>query len=466
MRRSLVSGILKVGKGRWGKLARISKWLTSLSASGRWQMLPIYAAALIVLALVAPGDVPGTLRLLTVCLALAVAAGGVIVSIILPHFTLPPPDGPLEVGVSHLNVTQMDLDAGGKPLARRIAVEVWYPAGTHSGAGSIREGIKEVRRRLSNLNPSRPYVAENVPFIEGAATYPLLLYIPSWSGQRFENTFLLSSLASHGYVVAAMDYPDGEVIRPDVSALPSPTDLTAPMQFSSEKGFLHTLERAELRVRSQAKDAIFVLGRLRWMNENKGTAVFYGRLDRHAIGVLGYSFGGAVAFQTAWLDPGISAVVNLDGWMFGDAAKSGFSTPRLFVSDDTPLPPPSDLNSPDAATRFTAQLNLEDDERCRAQLAQHGGYRLQIAGTRHVNFSDRPFFAAIPRLVGAGPIDPARAASIIERFTLAFFDESLKGQLSPLLSEGQTDFPEAKLEVWTSRSPDLRHQCVRGNPRC
>jgi hypothetical protein len=101
-------------------------------------------------------------------------------------------------------------------------------------------------------------------------------------------------------------------------------------------------------------------------------------------------------------------------------------------------------------------LNLEDDQRSWAQLSKYGGYRLQIAGTRHANFSDRPLLAAIPRLTGAGSIDPARAALITRRFTVAFFDETLKHQPAHLLIAGQADFPEAKIEVW--RQPALGHE--------
>lgn len=376
-------------------------------------------------------------------LTLAVIAGGFTLSAHLTGRARPIYDGPFGVGISHLDLVHMAKRGNGEPLSRRIAVDIWYPAAPPTGGSRVRASLG-----FSAINLGRPDAAENAPFVDDASRHPLLLYIPSWSGSRSENMFLLSSLASHGYVVAAMDYPDGEVLNPAASDIPTPADLSAPMEFSSEAAFVRTLERAEMRVRSQAKDAIFVLDQLTAMRPGNGGSAFSGRLDRTTIGIIGYSFGGAVAFQAAWLDPRIRAVVNMDGWMFGDAARAGFPAPRLYISDDSALPPATDLQSHDAPTRFWAQLNLDDDRRSRDQLSRYGGYRLQIAGTRHANFSDRPLLTAFPRLAGAGPIDPARAMFITGRFAAAFFDETLKDRPALVSAIRQAEMPEAYIEAW------------------
>jgi len=420
----------------------------------RWQMIPLYAALLgaaILTALASfgglgsMGAVPRFAAPITI---FGLALAGASLSIIFPVFAAPPVGGRYAVGTTHLDVTHVASRADGQSLTRRIAVEIWYPASPQADDSGTQYGFRGSGFRLSHLPLVSTRAVKDAPFVAGPSPYPLLLYVPSWSGQRFENSFLLSSLASQGYVVAAIDYPDGEILRPEVSEA-QPPDLAAPMEFSSEEAYRNTLARAELRVRSQAKDAIFVLDRLQALARDKGAAVFSGRLAPNAVGMIGFSFGGAVAYQAAWLDHRIAAVLNMDGWMFGDAARSGFATPRFFMSDDTPLPSPRDLESSDPTTRSMADLNLRDDRICRMQLAKYGGYRMVIAGTRHVNFSDRPLYSAIPRLVGGGPIKPRRAASIIDAFAVAFFDKYLKGTPSPLLDEDQSDFPEAKLESWS-----------------
>jgi hypothetical protein len=42
---------------------------------------------------------------------------------------------------------------------------------------------------------------------------------------------------------------------------------------------------------------------------------------------------------------------------------------------------------------------------------------------------------------------------VIDQYTLAFFNQTLKGQPEPLLTEMSREFPEARLEVWTSPTP-------------
>jgi hypothetical protein len=60
------------------------------------------------------------------------------------------------------------------------------------------------------------------------------------------------------------------------------------------------------------------------------------RLDQIRDGIIGYSLRGAVDAQTAWLDHHFKAALNLDGWLFADAALKGVIRPFIEISDDTP----------------------------------------------------------------------------------------------------------------------------------
>jgi hypothetical protein len=75
-----------------------------------------------------------------------------------------------------------------------------------------------------------------------------------------------------------------------------------------------------------------------------------------------------------------------------------------------------------------------------------------IRGTTHRNYSDSPFFSPLKFLTGAGAISTDRAVQIINQYTLAFFDKTLKGQSEPLLAGVSPDFPEARLELWGAQS--------------
>jgi hypothetical protein len=68
-------------------------------------------------------------------------------------------------------------------------------------------------------------------------------------------------------------------------------------------------------------------------------------------------------------------------------------------------------------------------------------YSLTIAGTDHGNFSDLVLFLKQPE----GRTDPRRVHEIINAYTLAFFDQYIRGKPSDLLAAGGSPFTEAKL---------------------
>ena len=77
---------------------------------------------------------------------------------------------------------------------------------------------------------------------------------------------------------------------------------------------------------------------------------------------------------------------------------------------------------------------------------------MTIKGTTHRNFSDSPFFSPLKSLTGAGTIPTTRCAQIVNQYSLAFFDKTLKGQGEPLLQNVAHEFPEARLEVWSAQT--------------
>ena len=71
------------------------------------------------------------------------------------------------------------------------------------------------------------------------------------------------------------------------------------------------------------------------------------------------------------------------------------------------------------------------------------GYFVQVPGMFHLNFTDIPSWSPLFRLLGlTGPIDGQRAHSIINAYSLAFFDQHLKGQPAALLDGLVEHYPE------------------------
>lgn len=357
------------------------------------------------------------MRLIEIGLLLMLAA----LSPVLPVFRLPPPTGPLRVGTTLLR--------GG---VDGLAVQVWYPADPDGSAppAVYEPGTGGWRNRIFRY--VRTGAVQDAPLAAGADRFPVLIYVHAWGGTYWENSGLMQELASHGYIVAASDQPDGSV---------DGIELSTSMDFSSPAAWHRTEIIAAVKLRIQVEVARHVLDRLSALDAAFGGR-FAGRLDLAHAGILGFSFGGATAAEAA-TDPRFRAVVNMDGLLFGAARQRGVTVPYLELSDDE-LPPAERTHSSDLAARTLAQVQAEDARLTRANLARNGGLFLTIRGTLHPNFSDYPMLVPLRRFNGAGSIGPRRAARVIDTWVVGFFDHALKGKPLP----GPAASPEALLEIW------------------
>jgi len=338
--------------------------------------------------------------------SLLLMVGAALCAFLLNSPRLPLPSGRYEIGRQSLALSARQGTAA-TPI-----VELWFPIGA--------EGVR-----------------------------PILLYFPSWTGTEIEDVFLVSDLVSNGFIVATVRYPTADEIAKAGSALRG--EPVGAMDFSSEQAFEHTLALGDAKVRARARDASDVLDRLKDLNVQQG--FFAGRLDLDRVGIWGFSLGGAAAAQAGRIDRRIKAVVNLDGWLFAEAAVHGVQQPYLLVSDASPLPQPAELTSANPVVRYTAVLDQGDYDRQTAGLKRHGGYLLTIDGTTHVNFTDAPARSRFRRLTGGGTLDATRALTIVAAYLRGFFETQLLAEPSPLFGKAPPPFPEAHLEVWPGDAP-------------
>jgi hypothetical protein len=76
------------------------------------------------------------------------------------------------------------------------------------------------------------------------------------------------------------------------------------------------------------------------------------------------------------------------------------------------------------------------------------GYFVRVPGMFHVNLTDVPYWSPLlSRLGVTGPIDRQRAYSIVNAYSLAFFDRHLKGQPRVLLKGPTEQYPEVLFET-------------------
>jgi hypothetical protein len=228
------------------------------------------------------------------------------------------------------------------------------------------------------------------------------------------------------------------------------------MNFTSAASYRMTLRWAERKARLEASAVREVVDALHRLDAGVQKSHFAGHLDLQRIGAFGFSFGGAVAAEAAALDPRIRAAVDMDGWIFADAAQKGVSRPFMIISsapDDRQIAVHPDEN------RYTDMLDAQNVKEIADGFARYGGYSLTIVGADHYNFCDAAVLPSL-RHTGMGSISGWRGSSIVGSYLVQFFDRFLNGKSAPLL-EGQEKTasrdvplhrfdPAAHLEIWHS----------------
>jgi dienelactone hydrolase len=274
----------------------------------------------------------------------------------------------------------------------------------------------------------------------GRERFPVVIFSPSWGGDRRQDTFLFEELASHGYIAVSLDhpygsgitvFPDGRTIRGTASEW---------LDYSSAAAYERSRRRIERELENRVADVRFVLSEIE--TGSRALSPVVDHMDTVRTGVMGHSFGGTVAAEVCRLDKRCRGAINMDGLMMGKAAEEGVPEPFFVMSDDTVLPPVTAVSKLDKQRQLYYQTLFKDAAHVEHTLSRYGGYSFSLRGARHMNFSDTPLYSRLRRYSGGGTIAPDRAFAIIRAYTLAFFNECLKGTTEPLLNGPSPAYPE------------------------
>ncbi len=413
----------------------------------RLQMAPLYAVTLCIMVvgclqyfraveIPMPAIVAGIAAVL-----ISVAAGWAV-----PVFRLPKPSGPYRIGTLVYHVTGSPLNSD--PARHELMAQVWYPsdalaAGPGDSYRPYPRGL--LPWKTSHLALVETHATRGAPLSSHMPQYPLLLFSPSWGGQRGQNMVLVEHLVSHGFVVVGIDhphssgivvFPDGHVVRED----PDPGE-----DYSSEAVFQAFLAAGEKRLRARVDDVELVLNAIEEWHHHDPQGVLTGRLDLDRIGIFGHSFGGAVAAEACRLDPRLKAGVDMDGLLFGRTASEGVNRPFLFFSEDVPSPSPTAARGSVEGRMFVISSIQKTAIRRTFDLRE--GYCVRVRGAYHRNYSDSPLFSPFRFLTHAGPIEPRRAFEIVNDYVLNFFQYTLLGLPAPLMKGPSPKYPEATIEI-------------------
>jgi predicted dienelactone hydrolase len=382
-----------------------------------------------------------------VCLC-AIAALGLYIPLV--RFRLPAPTGPYAVGTTILSFTDESRheDHVADPSVKRtVVVQLWYPAESSANPLARYNRWGETTTSTFYTPLLRTNSRVDAPVANNGAPFPVLLFGHRWGGERTQNTDLAEELASHGYVVAAIDHPynSARALMPDGSVVKNEEALEGPKGAAATAAEQIAFWNKTLDV--WAADEIFVLNQLAAL-----PGPLHGRLDTDHAGAFGHSFGGSAALRLLGLDPRIKAAVNLDGWTFG-ALKDRTQQPVMIEYEQITVPRRQQLMSLPEPGTLEDQLDRADFAAVDASLNRFGGDRLYIAGTQHLDFSDQPLLPPLRRLAYTGPIAPERIQAILRQTVLEFFDQNLRGRPSTLLQPRQSQFGELTVGHVSSHEP-------------
>lgn len=426
--------------------------LHSFVEGARWQMAAVYLLLSIVL-LLYPWFRSRSFRLRLSHLAVIWSLTPILLGttaitggILWPVFSFVPLTGPYRVGTRSVHLVdkgRMDPYSPSGQEAREVMVQMWYPAETTRGLepAHYRDGFYSDYRD-SSLALVRTRSFGNAAVATTQGSYPLLLF--SGPIERFQNTFEMEDLASHGFIIAAVDhsYDSHFVIFPDGRRILASKEFGL-LDFTSAAELAISRRRMERRLAIRMADIEFVLNQIVRWDRADSASPFYQRIDLEHIAMLGHSFGGAVAAEICRMDPRVRAGVNMDGSIFGNAKTAGVPKPFFFMFDDTPRPTQAELNLPrdDQARREARELagDYQDVDR---SMDRYGGYFLLIHGLAHMNYTDYALHSQLKAWTGAGSIDIRRAHEMIDRVTLAFLRRELLRDPRASVEAVLRDYPE------------------------
>ena len=411
-------------RSRSGSRSEAWRWLylplTVLVLGAQWWFLGLYwpmlPADLVVLACAAllpfhRAAPARRTRLATVLVATTLCLGSLAAVLVLPFFRLPPPTGEYPVGTRTEHITD-------PATHRELVVQLWYPAAP-VGRRARYMRLAETRPQFAYWHAIRTNAWQDAPVAARAGPLPLLLFGHMWGGRRTQDTFLAEDLASHGYLIAAIDHPgnsarielaDGSVLKSDrAKALANVEASTAPA--------IRALWSSELGL--WTADNKFILDTLL----NHTPSYLAGRIDNTRIGAFGHSFGGAASLALLGQAPQVKAALNMDGWTF-DALdhRTSRSQPVLFLYAGPPVTVASTGPSVDN------ELDRQDLASVNQSLTRYGGCEAYIPQIQHNDFTDQTLVSPIQRLTYTGPLAGDRVRPLVRGLVLAFFDQTLRQQ--------------------------------------
>lgn len=317
--------------------------------------------------------------------------------------------GPYPVGVRTLvlvDESREDAYSGGP---RTLVTEVWYPAvdeargkkattfseffGKHRDAAH--QLVEHFGGKLDEVDARFRSIG-----VRGAkrraGKFPLLVFSHGNGGIRHQNVFQMDHLASHGYIVVSPDHTGNAGVTP----LP-------------EKALPYDKNGRSSSAKDRPVDVSFLITRCLAGSGRRGSW-FEGALDADRIGVLGHSFGGFTACKVVETDERVKAIIPMT---VAYGKRTSVPCFVMLADRDRTMKQPGNTVA-----------------RMYYQASKGPKHLLTLKRGGHFSFTDMDRIApgfgdgiGKDKRTGEEFLPIGRAKSIINAYSLAFFDAYLRG---------------------------------------
>ncbi len=262
--------------------------------------------------------------------------------------------------------------------------------------------------------------------------FPLIVFSPGAFGTKTSNTSLCNELASHGYVVCAIDHTYQCVFTTDVDGNTMFMNSNYRKEISMESDYRdkrknYVLYRKWMEIRMG--DISFVVDNIISEEKNLEADQAYSLVDPSNVGVMGYSLGGSAALGLGRARDDINAVIALESSFLYDI--KGVKDGEFIFTDE--VYPTSLLNIYSDYGWSLLPMDPQYVENYELLNATNPKvFNIHISGVGHFNFTDLALESPILARIYNGKkstTDNISCLKTINKVCLNFFNSYLKAEL-------------------------------------
>ncbi|KAG8511986.1 Platelet-activating factor acetylhydrolase, partial [Galemys pyrenaicus] len=317
-------------------------------------------------------------------------------------------------------------------------LRLYYPSEGDDHSDTIWIPNKEYFRGLSKFLGTQSIMGKILQFFFGSMTipaswnsplktgekYPLIIFSHGLGAFRTIYSAIGMDLASHGFIVAAVEHRDESASATYYFQNQSDAEIAKKswLYLKIMKQGEDTQSQRNQQVHQRAKECSQALSLI--LDIDRGNLKknlldlefdvkqLEGSIDRNKIAIIGHSFGGATVIQALSEDQRFRCGIALDAWMYplGDEVYSRIPQPLFFINSE----------------HFYNHENIEKMKKC--YLPDRERKMITIKGSVHQNFADFTF--ATGKIIGymftlKGEIDSYVAMNLSNKASLAFLQKHL-----------------------------------------